>query len=123
MTTITLEVPDELAIRLGSLGSRLPDVLAQLLEMSCGERMSDVVKRAATHPVYREMIDFLATAPAPGQIVDFKISAAAQDRLEELLEKNRERRLTDEESAELDVYELVHHSLIELKAHARLSQT
>ena len=123
MTTITIEVPDELAMRLGSLGSRLPDVLAQLLETSSGERMSDAVKRAATHPVYREMIDFLATAPGPAQIVDFKISAAAQDRLEDLLEKNREQRLTDAESTELDVYQLVHHSLIELKAHARLSQS
>jgi hypothetical protein len=36
-----------------------------------------------------------------------------------LLEKNREEILTDEEVEELDVYELVHHSVIRLKSRAR----
>jgi hypothetical protein len=122
MTTITIEVPDELAERLGSLGP-LPDLLTQLLESSSGEKMSQAVKRAATHPVYRQMIDFLAAGPRPQQIIEFEISPKARDRLEELLDKNREEGLSDAESAELDVYELVHHSLIQLKAHARMAKS
>ena len=68
------------------------------------------------------MMDFLASGPTPQQIIDFKVPAAAQERLEELLERNREEGLTEAESAELDVYELVHHSMIRLKAQARRMQ-
>ena len=73
-----------------------------------------------TYPAFKEMMDFLVSGPAPEQIVAFKISPATQDRLEELLDKNREDSLTDDETTELDVYEQVNHLLILLKAHARL---
>jgi hypothetical protein len=76
---------------------------------------------AAVHLAYREMLDFLGDSPGPRRIVDFKISAAAQERLELLLEKNRDEGLDDEEATELDVYELVHHSMIRLKGHARMA--
>jgi hypothetical protein len=76
---------------------------------------------AAVHPAYQEMLDFLGDGPDPRRIVAFKISAAAQERLELLLEKNREDGLNDAEAAELDVYELVHHSIIRLKARARMA--
>ncbi len=118
MTIITLEIPDELAARINAQRDRLPALLSSVLESPPGEKTSQAL-RAATHPVYREMMDFLASSPTPQRIVDFKISAAAQERLEELLDKNREEGLTEAESAELDVYELVHHSMIRLKAHAR----
>jgi hypothetical protein len=123
MTTITLELPDELAARMNMLRDRLPGLLSRLLESPSAEKLSQALKAAATHPVYGEMMDFLASRPMPEQIFDFKISAAAQDRLEELLEKNREEGLSETESAELDVYELVHHSLIRLKADARRAQS
>ena len=123
MTTITLEVPDELAARINALRDRLPDLLSHVLELSSAEKTSQALRAAATHPVYREMMDFLATSPTPQQIIDFKISSAAQEQLEELLEKNREEELTQAESVELDVYELVHHSMIRLKAHARQAQS
>jgi hypothetical protein len=119
MTTITLEVPDELAARINTLRDRLPALLTSLLESPSTEKGSQALKAAATHPVYDEMMKFLASSPTPEQIIDFKISTGAQERLEELLEKNREESLTETESAELDVYELVHHSIIRLKADAR----
>ncbi|MEJ7710275.1 MAG: hypothetical protein WKF84_10515 [Pyrinomonadaceae bacterium] len=93
-----------------------------MLESPPAEKTSQAARAAAIHPVYREMMNFLASSPPQQQIVDFKISAAAQERLEELLDKNREESLTATESAELDVYELVHHSIIRLKAHARRAQ-
>lgn len=123
MTTITLEVSDELAARINALRDHLPDLLSSALEPPSAEKTSQAVKMAAVHPVYREMMDFLAASPTPQQIIDFKISAATQERLEELLDKNGDEGLTAAESAELDVYELVHHSMIRLKAHSRRAQS
>jgi len=45
-------------------------------------------------------------------------SEAAQDRLEELLYRNREEELTAEEQAELDTYGHLNHLMIRLKARA-----
>lgn len=121
MTTITLEVPDELAARIGALGDDLPELLSNALRESPIDRTAltlKALKAAATHPVYREMMDFLASGPTPQQIIEYKISPSAQERLEDLLDKNREEGLTNEESVELDVYELVEHSMIRLKAQA-----
>jgi len=121
MTTITLDLPDELATRIEPQRGRLASLLARALKAESPQAASQALTVEATHPVYQEMLDFLATRPSPQQIIEFKISARSQERLEELLEKNREEVLSDEEIAELDVYELVHHSVIRLKAQARLT--
>jgi len=92
----------------------LPELLAKML----AGKTAGAIRAGITYPVYREMLDFLASRPAPEQIIAFQISPAAQERLAELLEKTREEGLTTEEEAELDVYELVHHSVIRLKAQA-----
>ena len=76
---------------------------------------------AAEHSVYQEMLDFLGSGPSARRIVDFKVSPSAQERLDSLLEKSREEGLTEAEETELDVYELVHHSMIRLKASARIA--
>ena len=119
MTTITLEVPDDLAAHIRNLGDGLTELLFNALESHPTDKAALALKMAATHPVYREMMDFLASSPTSQQIAAFKVSPLAQERLEELLEKNRESSLTDEEAVELDVYELVEHSMIRLKAQAR----
>lgn len=123
MTTITLEVPDDLAARISTLGDRLSDLLSDALEPHASDKTANALKAAATHPAYREMMDFLASSPTPQQIVAFKISPAAQERLDELLEKNRESELMDEESVELDIFELIEHSMIRLKAQARRARS
>lgn len=81
----------------------------------------EAVALVAAHPVYQEMLEFLGTSPNPRRMVDFKISPSAQERLDSLLEKSRDEGLTEAEEAELDVYELVHHSMIRLKAAARIA--
>ena len=50
----------------------------------------------------REIISFLARRPAGEEIIDFRPSARASARAEELLHRNREGVLTPEEEAELD---------------------
>lgn len=72
------------------------------------------------HPA-DEMLDFLISRPAPADILTFKSSPAAQARLEELLDKNREDGLSETEQLELDRYQQMNHFFILLKAHARSS--
>ena len=119
MSTITLEVSDELAARLMPLRDQLPRLLAMALDLLPAGLPLAASAAEAAHPAFREMIDFLASGPTPEQIVGFKISPAVQARLEELLDKNREDGLTDDQAAELDVYEQVNHVLVLLKARAR----
>jgi hypothetical protein len=69
-------------------------------------------------PPAQEVLDFLLSRPTPEQIVDFKSSPVTQARLEELLEKNREGHLNEEETFELDMYQQVNHFFILLKARA-----
>jgi len=119
VTTITLEVPDELAARLMPLRERLPELLSMTLELFPAGLPLAVLASQAIHPAFEEMIDFLASGPTPEQIVGFRVSPATQARLEELLDKNREDGLTDDEAAELDVYEQINFVLLLLKARAR----
>ncbi|HEY9703118.1 MAG TPA: hypothetical protein V6C58_11765 [Allocoleopsis sp.] len=68
--------------------------------------------------IYQEVIDFLITSPTPEEITNFKVSSSGQERLQILLEKNRESLLTSEEMAELDIYEQLEHLMILLKIRA-----
>jgi hypothetical protein len=123
MTTITLEVPDELAARLQPLRDRLPELLTQVLDSWPVEKTLKVTGSAVTYPVFQEIISFLASGPTPEQIILHQASPTMQERLGELLDKNREAELTEAESAELDAFELVNDVMILLKARARLAQS
>ena len=65
---------------------------------------------------YLEVLDFLVTRPTPQDILAFKVSPLAQNRLSLLLDKNREGSLTASEVAELDAYEQLEHLMILMKA-------
>ena len=121
MTTITLDVPADLAARLAQRHEQLPQLLAMALELLPAELPLAAPIAPVGQPVFDEMLDFLASGPTPAQIVAFKLSSAAHMRLEALLDKNREAGLSDAEEAELDVYEQVNHLLLLLKARARLT--
>jgi hypothetical protein len=116
MTTITLEVPDDLAAQFKANPARLP----ALIREAVAEKLALSANGAtAVIPIYQEIINFLAASPTLEQVVDFKISDAAQERLEDLLDKNREGELTEEERAELNQYFQYRHVMILLKASAR----
>jgi len=119
MTTITLEVPDELAAQVVALGGRLPDLLTKVLKSEPVARIKQTNGAEVADPLYREITDFLATNPSPDQIIAFKISVEAQERLEDLLDKNREEGLTADETAELDAYLQARDLMILLKANAQ----
>src|SRR5258708_2633416 len=94
MVTIILELPEELAVRLDPLRDRLPELLSQLLDSASEKKKLTFSGTAMTHPVFLELIDFLSTRPTAEQILTHKVSSAVQERLEELLDKNREEGLT-----------------------------
>jgi hypothetical protein len=67
-----------------------------------------------------EITDFLITSPSPEQIIAFQPSEGLNERLHELLEKNREETLSPEEHIELNRFLEIGHLLTMLKAKARL---
>jgi hypothetical protein len=130
MAELTIHIPDELAQRLEPLHSRLPELLSQLLDATNPTLMSLAVP-AELHSAlnatanlqeipqaYLEVIDFLMTRPTPQDIVAFKVSPQAQERLRSLLNKNRAGTLTEPEVAELDAYEQLEQLMILMKARA-----
>ena len=116
MATITLEVPDELAQRLEGVGGRLPALLAYALDIA-GIPGSSIAPDYS--PLWGEVIEFLGGGPSPEEILLFKISDTAQERLEDLLYLNREETLTPQEQDELDAFAQIDHLFILLKAYLR----
>jgi hypothetical protein len=73
-------------------------------------------------PLHQEIIEFLSPGLTAAQVLAFKISPAAQDRLEALLHRNREAELTATERDELNTYLHFSEYLTRLKARARSGQ-
>lgn len=71
-------------------------------------------------PVYMELVDFVAHGSTVEQVASFRPSCEAMKRLAELLERQREAKLTDDESSELDGYVRLEHILGLAKAKAQL---
>lgn len=114
MTTITLEVPDELIPQLNKFSDELPQLLGLALSMrEAGEKHSE---HLTTSIAINEVLDFLLSSPTPQEIAKFKVSPSVQARLETLLEKNRNGTLTASEQTELTSYQQINHLFILLKA-------
>ena len=108
MVEITLEVPEALAERLSAVRDRLPEVLA------CGlDELSPL-----PNEVYRYILEFLAGNPSPEAVLNFRPTPQMQERISELLEKNRAGQLTPAEAAELEEYERIEHCIRMLKIQA-----
>jgi hypothetical protein len=67
-----------------------------------------------------EITDFLASSPSAQEIINFKPSEVLEHRALELLQRNRENRLTPEERAEMQEFMRMDHFMTLLKAKARL---
>jgi hypothetical protein len=77
----------------------------------------------AYSPVYAEVLRFLVSSPTPEAIIAFHASDETQARARQLLDANKENRLTPEEQAELDEFERVNHFVRLLKIYARQKLT
>ncbi len=73
-------------------------------------------------PVYEELVELLAASAKPEQVLAFQLSAGKQNRLDDLLSKNRDQTLSPQESAELDAFEQFEHVVRLLKARVREKQ-
>ena len=70
-------------------------------------------------PAYLEIIDFIAAGTTPEAVAHFRPSLEAQQRVAELIEREKESGLPAEEKAELDHFVELEHILRMAKAKAR----
>jgi DNA-binding protein YbaB len=71
-----------------------------------------------TIKVYDEIVDFIASGTTPQSVIDFHLSEAAQERLEDLIYNAKNNALTKEDKRELDHFLTIEHILILAKAKA-----
>ncbi|HEY3453157.1 MAG TPA: hypothetical protein VGK64_01050 [Bryobacteraceae bacterium] len=72
----------------------------------------------ATNPTYFEIIDFIFENRNLEQIIEFHPSDATQRRVEELIAKEREGTITEQEHLELEDYMQFDHIMTLMKARA-----
>jgi len=74
---------------------------------------------SAASPAYYEIIDFIPAGATPEEVVRFRPSPKAQQRVEELIGRERDGDLSPKEKAELDHFMELEHILRMAKAKAR----
>ena len=115
MTTVTVELSPDLARRLQPLSDRLPDILEVGLRQW----------QAAEQPGFQgasEILELLATLPSPEEILALRPSGTLQERVQALLEKNKNEGLSPAEEREWQRYEYLEHLVRMAKAKALLKQ-
>ncbi len=106
MVHMSLEVPEDLADRIGPLRPWLPTVLS----------LSLIGFRTQAAAAATELLEFLATGPSPEAILAYQASDESQARLRRLLALNEAGLLGESEQRELDELERIEHVVILLKA-------
>jgi hypothetical protein len=104
MSTITIEVPDELSDLVAAAGDRLPELFAQSLRQP-----------ALPAHIYRYVLDFLASNPSAEEIASFAPTPEMIERQRTLLAREVANDLTPAEKAELDEYERLEHLMVMIK--------
>ena len=117
MTTITLELPDQLAAEIAPLHEELP-VLLSITQQLFRPASDSNVHTSPVYLAYKQFFDFLAAAPSPEHIQGFRISTQAQKRVQTLLDKHGEDALSPAEKAELRVYAQINEVINLKKAEA-----
>ncbi|WP_293367077.1 hypothetical protein [Microcoleus sp. CAWBG50] len=113
MATITLQIPDELALRLDTLKDDLPQILMlglREVEANPSNGFSGLT----------QILEFIASLPSPQEILALRLSDAVQTEIDTLLEKNRTEGLTPIEQRLWQQYEFVEHLVRIAKAQALL---
>jgi hypothetical protein len=76
------------------------------------------------HPlIYDDLVDLLAKSVPIEELLEFQLSSEKQQRLDHLLDRNRDGSLTADESAELDSFEQFEYLVRLLKARVRGKQS
>jgi hypothetical protein len=114
MQQMTVELPDDLALRLSPLRSQLP----QILEMGLREWNSDVT---AEFSGLAEVLECLAGLPTPEEILALRPSEKLTEQISALLEKNRTIGLNESEERLWQHYKYVEYLVQMAKAKALLN--
>jgi len=110
---ITLTIPEELALRLQPFEKELP----QILEL--GIRAWNAGGESG-FPGLAEVLETLASLPTPQEVLALRPSAALQEQIEGLLEKNQSGALSADKQRGWARYQYVEHLVRVAKAHAAL---
>ena len=111
MTTMVIDLPNELAQRLNPLREQLPQILERGLRKINSENPVQFAELA-------DVFEFLAGLPSPAEIVAMRPSAELQQRISDLLEKNRLQGFSAAEEAEWQQIGYLEHLVRMAKAHA-----
>ncbi len=113
MSEITLNLPDELVMRLENLTEQLP----QILELGLREfNASSQVGFKGT----AEVLEFLASLPEPSEIIALRPHEDFQNQIEVLLDKNSSQNLSPAEEKLWEQYQYLEHLIRMAKAKAYL---
>jgi hypothetical protein len=117
MSDITLQLPDELVLRLRGQEHRLPEIL----ELGLRDIGAD---SQAGFESATEVLEMLASLPSPLEVMTLRPSEQLSARIAALLSKNRESGLNAAEQREWERYEYLEHLVRTAKANAnrRLSK-
>jgi hypothetical protein len=113
MPQMTVDLPDDLVLRLNPLRSQLP----QILELGLREWNSEM---PASFSGLAEILEFLVGLPSPEEVLALRPSAALTAQVEALLEKNRSVGLSEAEERLWQHYEYVEYLVQMAKAKALL---
>ena len=106
---VTIDLPEQLARRLGPEMGRLVEIIERGLQQGGGDTSAN----------WREIIAFLARGPRPEEIIGLRPSENHRQRSRELLDKNQQGRLTQPEEGELKGMGQLNFMMMLLKAEAR----
>lgn len=113
MTQLTIDVSEEMALRLHPVQS----YLLEFVELGLHH------KQLSDNRLYQEVVDLLQQEPSPTEILTSQPSPMIQERIERLMQKNRAGMLDEQEEEELDNYRSLNHfmTLVKLRAHQQLT--
>ncbi len=115
---MTLDISNELAVRLHAEQARLP----QILELGLREMDAE---GATGFKGVADVLEFLAELPTPEQILALRPSPNLQQDIENLLERSRASGLDEEEERQWRQYQYIEHLVrkAKIRATAQLAQT
>lgn len=114
---ITLEIPDDMALRLESRKDNLPQILALGLQEITANPSTDFTGLT-------EILEFFAKLPSPQEILALHLSPSVQTEIENLLDKSRTDGLNESDQRLWQHYEFIEHlvRLAKAKALSRIQQ-
>ena len=118
MSEITLNLPDDLILRLRSFEGQLP----QIVEL--GLREINACSQNGLNGV-ADLLKFLASLPSPEEIIALRPSEMLQSQINSLLEKNKSGELIAEDKQLWEQYQYLEHlvRIAKAKAYLKLQET